>query len=234
MKEEKIKVLALLPMELPKEIELDNTLEAMQNFVGGLIECITLSDTGSEVTLVCNDEGKLLGLPLNRPLWDGADVLAGPGFLAGCDNEGNLTSLPQSTMDFYKEKFRAFIIEIQGGQIMTFNAMTEHYEEITVCGKPALFTSIRIKRDTIPDGLYAYDVRHDDECRGIPCEIAPFVMVNHWGTIILAEPLELPDDGRRYIDEDTDWNYAPFGGTEKNQKPCVTVEEFIKTYVKQK
>ena len=100
MKEERIKVLALLPMELPKEIELNNTLEAMQNFVGGLIECITL------------DEGKLLGLPLNRPLWDGADVLAGPGFLAGCDNEGNLTSLPQSAMDFYKEKFRAFIIEI--------------------------------------------------------------------------------------------------------------------------
>ena len=55
MKEEKIKVLALLPMELPKEIELDNTLEAMQKFVDGLIECITLSDTGSEVTLVCND-----------------------------------------------------------------------------------------------------------------------------------------------------------------------------------
>ena len=104
MKEEKIKVLALLPMELPKEIELDNTLEAMQKFVGGLIECITLSDTGSAVTLVCNDEGKLLGLPLNRPLWDGADVLAGPGFLAGCDNEGNLTSLPQSARDFYKEK----------------------------------------------------------------------------------------------------------------------------------
>lgn len=43
MKEEKIKVLALLPMELPKEIELDNTLEAMQKFVGGLIECITLA-----------------------------------------------------------------------------------------------------------------------------------------------------------------------------------------------
>lgn len=59
----KIKVLALLPMELPKEIDLDNTLEVMQKFVGGLIECITLSDTGSAVTLVCNDEGKLLGLP---------------------------------------------------------------------------------------------------------------------------------------------------------------------------
>ena len=41
---------------------------------------------------------------------------------------------------------------------MTFNAMTEHYEEITVCGKPALFTSIRIKRDTVPDG--GRDRRH--------------------------------------------------------------------------
>lgn len=51
---------------------------------------------------------------------------------------------------------------------MTFHAMTEHYEEITVCGKPALFTSIRIRRDTIPDGLYAYDVRHDDEWPGHP------------------------------------------------------------------
>ena len=112
MKEQRIKVLALLPMELPKEIELDNTLEAMQKFVGGLIEYITLSDTGSEIALVCNDEGKLPGLPLNRSLWDGADVLAGPGFLAGCDSEVNLTSLPQSAMDFYKEKFSAFIIEI--------------------------------------------------------------------------------------------------------------------------
>ena len=114
---------------------------------------------------------------------------------------------------------------------MTFNAMAEHYEEITVCGKPALLTSIRIKRDTVPDGLYAYDVRHDDECRGIPCEIAPFVMVNHWGTIILAEPLELPDDGRRYIDEDTDWNYAPLDGEDTaNHKPCTTISDFMTAY----
>ena len=67
------------------------------------------------------------------------------------------------------------LLYIRRGQIMTFHAMTERYEEITVCGKPALFTSIRIKRDTVPDGLYAYDVWHDDECRGIPCESAPFV-----------------------------------------------------------
>ena len=104
---------------------------------------------------------------------------------------------------------------------MSCNAMTEHYEEITVCGKPALFTNFRIKRDTVPDSLYVYDVRHDDDCRGIPCEIAPFIMVNHWGTIILAEPLELPDDGRRYIDEETDWNYGPiWRSREKSKALC--------------
>lgn len=86
---------------------------------------------------------------------------------------------------------------------------------------------ILIKRDTIPDGLYAYDVRHDDECRGIPCEIAPFVMVNHWGTIILTEPLELPDDGRRYIDEETDWNYSPL---DADHAPCTTVRDFQTRY----
>lgn len=118
---------------------------------------------------------------------------------------------------------------------MTFHAMTERYEEITVCGKPALFTSIRIKRDTIPDGLYAYDVRHDDECRGIPCEIAPFVMVNHWGTIILAEPLDLPDDGRRYIDEETDWDYSPLEGEgTTDHKPCTTISDFMAVYGHQK
>ena len=36
---------------------------------------------------------------------------------------------------------------------MTFNAMTEHYEEITVCGKPALFTSIRMQHLLLEAGL---------------------------------------------------------------------------------
>ena len=57
MEEQKIKVLALLPMELPKEIELDNTLEAMQNFVGGLIECITPYTTRHTYASLCDRAG---------------------------------------------------------------------------------------------------------------------------------------------------------------------------------
>ena len=109
MEEQKIKVLALLPMELPKEIELDNTLEAMQNFVGGLIECITLSDTGSEVTLVCNDEGKLMGLPLNRALFDDDghvyDIVSGNFLIVGLGEE-DFTDLSPDLMEKYGEQFK--------------------------------------------------------------------------------------------------------------------------------
>ena len=105
-----MKVVMAEPGQYARAAEIGDGLESLQKAVGGLIDCAY--PWREKVCIVCNDEGKLLGLPLNRPLWDGADVLAGPGFLAGCDNEGNLTSLPQSAMDFYKEKFRAFIIEI--------------------------------------------------------------------------------------------------------------------------
>ena len=66
MKEEKIRVLALLPTEYAKMVTIDNTLEAMQQFVGGLIECLPMDDPEADIVLVCNDEGKLLQLPPNR------------------------------------------------------------------------------------------------------------------------------------------------------------------------
>ena len=105
-----MKVLMVEPGKSPYAAEIESGLKSLQAAVGGDIQAVYPYE--DPVALICNDEGKLLGLPLNRPLWDGADVLAGPGFLAGCDNEGNMTSLPQGAMDFYKEKFRAFIIEI--------------------------------------------------------------------------------------------------------------------------
>ena len=80
MKEEKIRVLALLPTEYAKIVTIDNTLEAMQQFVGGLIECLPMDDPEADIVLVCNDEGKLLQLPPNRWLWGGQDLLVGPAF----------------------------------------------------------------------------------------------------------------------------------------------------------
>lgn len=96
---------------------------------------------------------------------------------------------------------------------MRVDAAKEHYELVEVFGRECLFTSARIDRDTVPKGLYAYDVRHDDDCQGDPCQIKPFVFVNHWGTIICADPIEMSDCKElgegfacRYLEEG-DFNY---------------------------
>ena len=49
MKEEKIRVLALLPTECAKMVTIDNTLGAMQQFVGGLIECLLMDDPEADI-----------------------------------------------------------------------------------------------------------------------------------------------------------------------------------------
>ena len=45
----------------PSVMMIDNTLEAMQKLVGGYIETITFGD----YVVICNEEGRLKGLPEN-------------------------------------------------------------------------------------------------------------------------------------------------------------------------
>ena len=77
---------------------------------------------------------------------------------------------------------------------MRVNAMTEKFEDVTVLGHPMLFTCLRVDRDTVPQGMYMYEVRHDDDQQGEPVQIANWIMVNHWGTLISNRPIRL----RRY------------------------------------
>ena len=62
-----IKGLLVKPYELPKEIEIEDTLENLQGLVEGNIECVYLQND-SDVVLVCNDEGKINNMPLNRDM----------------------------------------------------------------------------------------------------------------------------------------------------------------------
>lgn len=103
-----------------------------------------------------------------------------------------------------------------------YNAMEEDYEEIFVLDRPALFTSIRLDRYTVPKGLYQYEVRSDDDGLGNPVQIAKGIMVNHWGTILTCEPIKLPPDGYLDIDPENDWDYA--------DGECLTVKEFMQKY----
>ena len=68
--------------------EIKDDLESLQAVVGGLIQ--PLYPFRDNVALVCNDEGKMLGMPLNRALRDPKtgeiwDVIAGTFFIVGTE-----------------------------------------------------------------------------------------------------------------------------------------------------
>lgn len=99
----KIKCLLVNPSELPKEIEIENTLEAKQELVGGYIECVyPIND--DNVIFICNEEGKINNMKLNRDI--GYDIIAGPFLIAGDDCENSdFKSLTKEQILKYKMRF---------------------------------------------------------------------------------------------------------------------------------
>lgn len=100
------------------------------------------------------------------------------------------------------------------------NAEKEVFEEVTVFEQPMLFTCLRVDRNTVPKGMYLYEVRHDDYGRGDPCEIGKWILVNHWGTLISNVPVKLipnANGNNAYVDIDPekDWNYEGVSSTLK-------------------
>ncbi len=72
------------PQQLPNEIEIDNTLHTLQQMLGGYIEIVRLP-TNSDIAIIVNDSGKLIGLPPNLE-YEG-DILVGPVIFTGVDGE---------------------------------------------------------------------------------------------------------------------------------------------------
>jgi hypothetical protein len=70
-----LRVLRIEPGKTPEEKVIGADLESLQAEVGGLIECVYLED---DSILVCNEEGKLNGMEMNRRLGD--DIICGPFF----------------------------------------------------------------------------------------------------------------------------------------------------------
>lgn len=70
------------PNERPKIIDIDNTLEAMQDAVDGYIETVTIA---SDVCIVCNENGRLFDLPFNCNIC-GVNIV-GPLLIVGVDDD---------------------------------------------------------------------------------------------------------------------------------------------------
>ena len=81
----------------PVIIEIDNTLEALQNMVGGYIETLTVFE---DAALVFNEEGRLKGLPVNCRIF-GIE-------LVGIDGE-DFTDVPEGAIRVLRE-FKGAIV----------------------------------------------------------------------------------------------------------------------------
>lgn len=82
--------------------EIGTELEDIQEAVGGgLFECVYPHEDNT--VLVCNDEGKLLGMEGNRRL-DTGSIIAGPFFVIGDAGE-NFRSLTDAEVETYLQKY---------------------------------------------------------------------------------------------------------------------------------
>lgn len=116
-----MKILLVEPGKEPVLKEIDGSLKSMQEIVGGTIQALYPFE--EPVALICNDEGKLLGLPLNRALRDGCgqlyDAIAGTFFLCGAppDTE-HLDSLPEGLARKYQRRFASSEVFINIGDTL--------------------------------------------------------------------------------------------------------------------
>lgn len=87
-------------------------------------------------------------------------------------------------------------------------ANDEQYQEIELFDKLGLFSNGRIARDNLPEGIYCYDLRGSDYDPGDPVCVEERVVVNHAGSVLLTEPLELTEDGRLMLTEEKGLNFT--------------------------
>lgn len=101
-----MRVLIVEPEKVPYEEDIDPCLSSLQTIVGGHIQVVYPFD--DPVAIVCNDEGKLLGMPLNRALLsdDGEiyDIIAGKFIITGLQEE-EFADLSSGLMEKYKKQF---------------------------------------------------------------------------------------------------------------------------------
>ena len=108
MEQEKntLTVLEIAPGQYPKQVEIDPDLKSLQQAVGGFIGATYPFD--DPVAIVYNDDGKLMGLPLNRALRDESDevydVVAGTFLVVGLDEE-DFGSLSPNLAEKFEKQF---------------------------------------------------------------------------------------------------------------------------------
>ena len=113
----RIKVLVCEPGKIPYVKTIKNDWQDMSQIVGGFIEFVRIYP-GAQVSIVCNDEGMIRGMPLNREIFLRCPVtckatckpryyvsIYGPFFLVGTDGPDTI-SLTSEEIEQFSDDFR--------------------------------------------------------------------------------------------------------------------------------
>lgn len=102
-----MEVVMVEPGKEARFAEIGADLKSLQTAVGGYIEAAYFFD--DPVALICNEEGKVYGMPYNRAVRDDAgrvqDIIAGPFFVCGLGEE-SFCSLPKELQTKYLDMFK--------------------------------------------------------------------------------------------------------------------------------
>jgi len=102
-----MEVVLVEPGKEARIAEIGSDLKSLQAAVGGYIEAAYFFD--DPVALICNEEGKVYGMPYNRAVRDEAgrvqDIIAGPFFVCGLGEE-SFCSLPKELQTKYLDMFK--------------------------------------------------------------------------------------------------------------------------------
>lgn len=164
-------VLVVEPMKKPYMKDIDSGLHSLQREVGGYIEAIYPYE--DLVGLVCNEEGKMEGLPLNRAIYSKSgemyDVIAGTFLIVGL-SEDNFSELSGELAEKYAKLFES------PEMFYSINGQIEVQKVEAPAAEPI---SEEAEHQDLPQRQYSiYQLKRSDDLHGIRFESYDYLQKN--------------------------------------------------------
>lgn len=106
--------------------KIENTLRALQEYVGGGIQVFPLTQ---DLLLICNRDGKNLGLPVNRVITDGNgrvfDVVAGNALVVRVDGE-EFASISEEDIPLIEKHFPSVRLSDDNVELLSAETLPEY------------------------------------------------------------------------------------------------------------
>ena len=198
-------VLVVEPGKEPYAKEIDTGLESLQHEVGGDIQAVYPFE--EPVALICNEEGKLMGMPLNRALRDEDgdiyDIVAGTFLVVGL-TEDSFGSLSPELMEKFTAHFKSpEQFARLGDKIVAIPMISEEQKQqeqteqkdfqinmdstgVEIAGRSGTWRAINCKE---VDGHTFYLMKHETDSENTAC-----LIVDEKGDVAIAEVYDGFDD----------------------------------------